>query len=149
LSAPGVQAITDLKTVLSSNWNSANTNGKTPTVTDNLTKSFEDMEYQTLDTIYVKFDTDVITQGVNYGAEFFHHMSCTVEVVVPKVNASANGGTHFANVVNEAARIIKANPRYSGHAMMVLRGVGQPRYNKDKAVFLCPLDVDFISVKTS
>lgn len=148
MSAPGFHAITDLVTVLSANWTAASTDNKTPTITDSLTKSWDDLELRTVDTLYVKFDADAVKTGF-YGAEFFHSISCSIEVIVPKINSSADGGSHFTKVMDEAVRIIKANPRYTGYAEMVVKSIGPPRYNKDKAVFLCPIDVEFLKVRTS
>jgi len=148
MSAPGLHGITDLTTILSGSWNSANTDNKTPTVTDNLTTPWKDMDMITVDTLFIKFDTDAPKTGLN-AAEFFHPFTCTIEVLVPKINATATGGAHFIKVVDETVRLIKANAKYTGYAMMVVRGYGPPRYNKDKATFVCPIDVDFLKVMTS
>ncbi len=146
MSSVGITAIDDLTTILGG-WTSANTDTRTPTITDNLTTPWEDLEFKTTDIVYVKYDIELVNTGL-YALSFLHTVSCSIEIICPKINPVYGGKAHFKKVVEEAARLIKANPRYTGYAEVVLKGT-RMRYNKDKAVFLCTMDIELLKVKTS
>lgn len=147
MSAAGIDAVTDLDTLLTDNWNSSNTDSRTPTITDNLQKAWEDVSFGTEEFLYIKLISEEVKTGL-YAADFFHYILCTIEIISPGYGTT-DERTHFNKVVKEVARIIKANPRRSGYAMSVIRNNNAPRYQKDRNMFIGSIDVEMIKVTTS
>jgi hypothetical protein len=142
-----MQAVIDLDSVLEANWTAGNTDGITPLITDNLQTPWESLDFGAKDHLYVKYDTEVIDTGM-YALDFFHRVACTVEVMTAKTGATQGGRAHFKKLMDETARIIKANPRLSDYVHMITRGT-RARFNKDRGIFIGSVEVEFIRVLQS
>ena len=146
MSSAGITAVGDIITLLEDNWTSANTDNKTPTFSDNLRKAWEDVTTGTSDYLYVKYDTERVKTGL-YAADFFHTVALSIEVIVPAFGNTADA-THFRRVLQEVARIIKANARNTGYAYTLMRG-STARFNRDRNLYVGSIDVDVMKVLTS
>lgn len=142
-----MQGVQDLKTLLTNNWTPVNTDSVTPVITDNLETPWQSLDLGAKDHLYIKYTTEVVDTGM-YALDFFHDVACTIEVMAAKLGTTQAGRAHFKKVMDEVARIIKANARQSGYAMTVVRGTSA-RYVKDRGMFLGSIDVDLLKVKTS
>lgn len=148
MSTAGLEALTNLDTLLTANWNAANTDSITPKITNNVESPWDDIDWTALDLIYVKYDTEVVRTGL-YALEFFHDVAVTIEVITTRLSNAATGrGAHFKKMMDETARIIKANARQAGYAMTVVRRT-RTRYVKDRSAYIGAIEVDLIKVKTS
>lgn len=147
MSFPGLQAPLDLDTMFTDNWTAANTDSVTPIITDNLTQPWETLDVGANDFLYIKFEIDVPKTGL-HADYFFHNISCSVEIITGKRETTADGRAHFKKVMDEAARILKANSRLSGYYLNVFAD-GRARYVKDKGMFLGTIFIDMKKVMTS
>lgn len=146
MSSVGIDASTDLQTLLTTNWNSTNTDSITPTISDHLQKNWEDISFGTTDFLYITYDTEAVTTTLHADA-FFHKVAISIEVIVPGYGQTTDR-THFNNVMKEIARIVKANPRQTGYAYTLYQG-SKARYNRDKNMFIGNVDVEVFKVLTS
>lgn len=147
MSATGIDAAKDIVTLLDANWTTANTDDKKPTVRNFLEKAWEDIEFGTSDFLYVKYDLENIKTGL-YAADFFHRIACSIEVITSDLGNTSIGRLHFEKVIEEVARIIKANPRQTGYASTLLKNT-RARYAKDRGIFIGSLDVELLKVRTT
>ena len=140
----GLQAVQDIKTLLTNNWTAANTDNKTPLFIDALETYWEQLDFGGTDQIYIKNDTETVKTGL-YASDFFHDVACTLEVMTARSTTPSAGRAHFKKLVDETVRIIKANARQSGYANTVV-STGKPRFIKDKQIFDCAIEVDLLKV---
>lgn len=142
-----MQAVQDIKTLLTNNWTATNTDNKTPLFIDALETYWEQLDFGGTDQVYIKNDIETIDTGL-YATDFYHEVACTLEVMTARTTTPAAGRAHFVKLVDEVMRIIKANARQSGYAKTVVT-TGKPRFVKDKQIFICPIEVELLKVKTS
>jgi len=147
MSTAGLGSVTDLVTLLSANWTSSNTDGRTPRITDNLSTPWEDLDFGMHDIIYLKYDAETVKTGM-YALDFYHDVMVTIEVMTTKLGSPTVGYDHFKKLLNEAARIIKANARQAGYARTVVQTT-RSRYVKERGIFLGTLEINLLKVLAS
>ena len=147
MSSAGLQSVTDLVSLLTTNWVPANTDSVTPSIVDNLSTPWESLDYGAKDFIYIKYDNAPVITTL-HAAEFFHDVAVTIEVMTAQLGTTQAGRAHFKKLMDEAMRIIKANARQAGYARTVIRDE-RSRWNKERNIFLGSIDVDLLKVKTS
>lgn len=147
MSAVGLQTIDDIDTLLTDNWTAANTDSVTPIITNSLQTPWEDLDYGAKDHVYIKLDIDV-SRATLHAAEFFHDVAITLEIGTGGLGSIQAGRAHFKKVVDEAIRIINANARQTGYAKTVVRDF-QPRYFKERNIFLANVHLDLLKVRTT
>lgn len=147
MSAVGLDAVQDIKTILTSGWTSANTDNTTPTFLDNLETYWEMLDFGATDQLYIKNDIETVKTGL-YATSFFHTAACTIEVMTKRVTTPAAGRAHFVKMVKETMRVIKANARLSGYQKVVVTA-GKYRFLKDKQIFIGAVEVELWKATSS
>lgn len=147
MSAVALDAVQDLKTILTANWNSANTDSLTPRFQDNLETYWSQLDFGGTDQLYIKADLESVDTQL-YASSFFHKVGCTIEVMTARVTTPAAGRSHFNKMLKETMRIIKANARYSGYQKVTVNS-GKYRFANDKQIFIGAVEVELWKVTTS
>lgn len=122
----GIQAIIDVSNWLSTQWRSANTDNIQP----QFNKKVEviGLQQNIYDYINVEYDDEIIDAFGIGGNDWRHDVPLTIECWTAKSVAGSTNLLHAQKVANEAARIIKANVKASGYAMVRIKA----SHNKGK-----------------
>ena len=147
MSSAGLQSVTDLVSLIDTNWVSANTDNVKPNITDSLTTPWQDIDFGPKGTIYIKYEAAPVITTL-HAAEFFHDVAVTIEVMCTTEGTLQGGRAHFKKLMDEVMRIIKANARQSGYARTIIRDE-RSRFNKDRRIFDGQIDVEMLKIKTS
>lgn len=147
MSAVGLDAVQDLKTILTNGWIATNTDSLTPRIQDNLETYWSQLDFGGTDQLYIKADLETVNTGLHASA-FFHKIGCTIEVMTARVTTPAAGRSHFNKMLKETMRIIKANARYAGYQYVVVTS-GKYRFANDKQIFIGAVEVELWKVTTS
>lgn len=147
MSAVALDAVQDIKTILTNGWTNTNTDNKTPTIQDNLETYWSQLDFGGVDQLYIKADLETVDTQL-YASAFFHKVGCTIEVMTARVTTPAAGRSHFNKMLKETMRLIKASPRYSGYQKVTVNS-GKYRFANDKQIFIGAIEVELWKATTS
>lgn len=115
-----IQALKDVESWLTSDWNNANTDSITPKIV--LDVEVTESMLNTSDHVLVIPVTEIIRPFGIHGDDWRHDVPLTVQCRTKKRVSGASYLDHLQKMGSEAMRIIKARVRQAGYAMVVPTG---------------------------